>query len=62
VDAGGRAAGGHIVDEQPGALGGQAAGIDELLGEILDGRQLVVGVSVEEQRVSRRPDDLLFGD
>src|ERR1700704_2568560 len=62
ADAGGRAAGGDVVDEQPGALCRQPAGVDELLREVLDGCELVVRVTVEEQRVGGGADDLLLGN
>ena len=61
VTRGGGAAGGDVVDEAAGVVGQPAVGVDELLREILDRGQLVVGVAVEQQRVRRRADDLHLG-
>ena len=58
ADAGGRAAGGDVVDEAARVRRQPAVGVDELLREVLDRGELVVGVAVDSSASARRADDL----
>src|ERR671921_1248424 len=58
--AGERPAGGDVVDERARTLRRPPFGFHETLGEILDSRELLVGVILEQQGVRRLADDVLL--